>query len=477
MARYVIVGGVAGGAGVAARLRRRDEKAEIIMFERGPHISFANCGLPYYAGGVIEDRSALFVMTPERFKAVLHVEARVNSDVVAIDRAKKEITVRNVIDGSTYTEGYDHLILSPGATPLRPPIPGIDHPAIMSLRSVKDIDRIKEFMDRSDTKRAVVIGGGFIGVEMAENLKHRGLDVTLVEALEQVMNVIDYDLAAQVQQHMRAHGVELHLKDAVKSFADKDGSVVLTLESGKVLETDLVILSIGVKPDTGFLKESGIKLAPWGAIVVDEYFTTNDPSIRALGDAICFACPLTDHAITVPLAGPANKQARLLADALVDGNKRPYKGTISTAIAKVFDLTVASTGLTEKVLLSSKLPYKSAITHTGAHAEYYPGNLSLSLKILFHPTTGKIWGAQAVGYEGVDKRIDVISAYIGMGGTVEDLAEFEHAYAPPFSSAKDPVNMVGFIGVNTLEGITNPITWRDVTGLLDPATGRSSPRV
>lgn len=467
MATYLIVGGVAGGAGVAARLRRRDENAQIIIFERGEHISFANCGLPYYVGGVIENRSSLFVMTPELFKRVLNVEARVNSEVVSVDRVQKTITVRNVKDDTTYPQAYDHLILSPGATPIRPRIPGIDHPSIMTLRSVSDIDRIKTAVDRSETKRAVVIGGGFIGLEMAENLKHRGLEVSLVEALEQVMGVIDYDFAAQVQQHMRKKGVTLHLKDPVKGFSKNGEAVTVELESGKVLETDLVILSIGVRPDTAFLKESGITLSSTGAIVVDEYFTTNDPYIRALGDAICFACPLTDHSITVPLAGPANKQARLLADALIDGNRKPYRGTIGTSIAKVFDLTVASTGLAEKTLIALKLPYKSAVTHTSSHADYYPGSLSLSLKILFHPTTGKIWGAQAIGYEGVDKRIDVISSFIGMDGTVYDLAEFEHAYAPPFSSAKDPINMVGFIGMNALEGISNPISWREVDDLIE----------
>ena len=467
MATYLIVGGVAGGAGVAARLRRRDEQAEIIIFERGEYISFANCGLPYYAGGVIENRSSLFMMTPELFKRVLNVEARVNSEVVSVDRAQKKVTVRNIKDGTTYVQAYDHLILSPGATPIRPPIPGIDLPSIMTLRSVSDIDRIKASIDRSETKRAMVIGGGFIGLEMAENLKHRGLEVSLVEALEQVMNVIDYDFAAQVQQHMRSKGVSLHLKNPIKGFSEKDGAVLVELKSGKVLETDLVILSIGVRPDTAFLKESGIVLSSTGAIVVDDYFTTNDPSIRALGDAICFTCPLTDHSITVPLAGPANKQARLLADALIDGNKKPYKGTIGTSIAKVFDLTVASTGLNEKTLAASKLPYKSAVIHSSSHAGYYPGSLPLSLKILFHPTTGKVWGAQAVGYDGVDKRIDVISAFIGMDGTVYDLAEFEHAYAPPFSSAKDPINMVGFIGMNALEGISNPIGWKEVDHLIE----------
>lgn len=461
MARYLIVGGVAGGAGTAARLRRRDEHAEIIMFERGEYISYANCGLPYYAGNVITERSRLFVMTPERFQETLNVEARVLSEVVSINREEKSIHIRNLKDNTEYDERYDTLILSPGATPVKPPIPGIDHPSIMSLRSVADIDRIKEKIDNPATKRAVVVGGGFIGLEMAENLKERGLEVSVVEALEQVMGIIDYDLAAEVQQHLRAKGVNLYLRDGVKAFGKHDSLVSVQLSSGTIIDADLVILSIGVRPDTAFLKDSGIELAPNGAIKVDDYFTTNDEHIKAVGDAIEFTSPLTKQCCTVPLAGPANKQARLCADNIIDGNTRAYGGTIATSIAKIFEMTVASTGLTEKGLRYAKLPYKAAVTHAGTHAGYYPNASQITLKILYHPETGKLWGAQAVGYDGVDKRIDVISAYIGKEGTVFDLAEFEQAYAPPFSSAKDPTNMVGFIAENVLSGHADTVTWEE----------------
>ncbi|WP_320128993.1 FAD-dependent oxidoreductase [uncultured Sphaerochaeta sp.] len=461
MSKYVIVGGVAGGAGTAARLRRLDEKAEIIMFERGEYISFANCGLPYYSGNVITERSRLFVMTPEKFKQSLNVEARVLSDVVAINRKEKSVHIKNLRDNTEYDERYDVLILSPGASPIKPPIPGIDNPSIMSLRSVSDIDKIKEKIDNPATKRAVVVGGGFIGLEMAENLKERGLEVSVVEALEQVMNVIDYDLAAEVQQHMRLKGVHLYLKDGVSSFEKHESLVTVRLSSGTLIDADIVILSIGVRPDTSFIKEAGIEVAKNGAIKVDQYFTTNDKDIRAVGDAIEFISPLTKTALTVPLAGPANKQARLCADNIVLGNKHPYGGTIATSIAKVFDLTVASTGLTEKGLKRAELPFREAVTHAGSNAGYYPGSKQMTLKILYHPTTGQVWGAQAVGYVGVDKRIDVISAFIGKEGTVQDLAEFEQAYAPPFSSAKDPTNMVGFIGENVLNGLSDTITWEE----------------
>jgi len=465
MARYLIVGGVAGGAGTAARLRRRDEKAEIIMFERGEYISYANCGLPYYAGNVITERSRLFVMTPERFKETLDVEARVLSEVVSINRKDKSIHIKNLKDNSEYDERYDTLILSPGASPIKPPIPGIDHPSIMSLRSVSDIDKIKEKIDNPATKRAVVVGGGFIGLEMAENLKERGLEVSVVEALEQVMNVIDYDLAAQVQQHLRSKGVNLYLRDGVKAFGKHDSLVSVELSSGTIIDADIVILSIGVRPDTAFLKEAGIELAQNGAIKVNEFFTTNDKNIRAVGDAIEFTSPLTGQPMTIPLAGPANKQARLCADNIVDGDTRSYGGTIATSIAKIFEMTVASTGLTEKGLKRAGLPYRAAVTHAGTHAGYYPNASQITLKILYHPETGKLWGAQAVGYDGVDKRIDVISAFIGKGGTTIDLAEFEQAYAPPFSSAKDPTNMVGFIAENVLHGYSNTITWEEAENM------------
>ncbi len=465
MARYLIVGGVAGGAGTAARLRRRDEKAEIIMFERGEYISYANCGLPYYAGNVITERSRLFVMTPEKFKETLDVEARVLSEVVSINRKEKSIHIRNLKDNSEYDERYDTLILSPGASPIKPPIPGIDHPSIMSLRSVSDIDMIKEKIDGPSTKRAVVVGGGFIGLEMAENLKERGLEVSVVEALEQVMNIIDYDLAAEVQQHLRSKGVNLYLRDGVKAFGKHGSLVSVELSSGTIIDADIVILSIGVRPDTAFLKEAGIELAQNGSIKVDEFFTTNDKHIRAVGDAIEFASPLTKLPMTIPLAGPANKQARLCADNIIDGDTRPYGGTIATSIAKIFEMTVASTGLTEKGLKRADIPYKAAVTHAASHAGYYPNASQITLKILYHPETGKLWGAQAVGYDGIDKRVDVISAFIGKEGTIADLAEFEQAYAPPFSSAKDPTNMVGFIAENVLNGYSHTITWEEAEAL------------
>ncbi|HKL56935.1 MAG TPA: FAD-dependent oxidoreductase, partial [Sphaerochaeta sp.] len=383
------------------------------------------------------------------------------SEVVSINRKDKSIHIKDLKKNTEYDERYDVLILSPGASPIKPPIPGIDHPSIMSLRSVSDIDKIKEKIDNPGTKRAVVVGGGFIGLEMAENLKERGLEVSVVEALEQVMNIIDYDLAAEVQQHLRSKGVNLYLRDGVKSFGKHDSLVSVTLSSGTIIDADIVILSIGVRPDTAFLKEAGIELSDNGAIKVDEFFTTSDKHIRAVGDAIEFNSPLTGLPCTIPLAGPANKQARLCADNIIDGNTRPYGGTIATSIAKIFEMTVASTGLTEKGLIKAGLPYREAVTHAGTHAGYYPNASQLTLKVLYHPETGKLWGAQAVGYDGIDKRIDVISAYIGKQGTIADLTEFEQAYAPPFSSAKDPTNMVGFIAENVLSGYSNTITWSE----------------
>ncbi len=462
MATYVIVGGVAGGAGTAARLRRLDENAEIIMFERGEYVSYANCGLPYYAGGTIKERSRLFIMTPEKFRESLNIDAKTSHEVLSINRAAKTVRVRNLKTGVEYDQPYDTLVLSPGASPVRPPIPGIDDAAIMTLRSVADVDAIKTKLDRAETKRAVVVGAGFIGLEMAENLKDRGLEVTVIEALDQVMNVIDYDMAAIVHQHLRDKGVSLRLKDGVASFERRGSTLTVKLSSGASVDTDIVILSIGVRPDTKIARDAGLELAQNGAIKVDRHFTTSDPAIRAVGDAIEFESPIHGQAVTVPLAGPANKQARLCADNIVLGNIRPYGGTIATSVAKVFDLTVASTGLTEKQLQKAGLPYAQAVTHAGSHAGYYPSSLQLAIKALYHPESGKLWGAQAVGFDGVDKRIDVVSAYVKKGGTVRDLAEFEQAYAPPYSSAKDPVNMLGFVAENALEGMTKTVTWRDV---------------
>ena len=462
MSRYIVVGGVAGGAGVAARLRRLDETADITVFERGSHISFANCGLPYYAGGIIENREALFVMTPERFKASLNVTAKARHEVTAVNPVSKTVTVKNLDTGSESTESYDTLVLSPGAFPVRPPIPGIDDAAIYTLRSVSDIDAIKAKIDTPAVTRVAVIGGGFIGLEMAENLHCRGMQVTIIEALDQVMNVIDYDMAAIVQAEIRSKGVALHLKDGVKAFERRGSELAVCLQSGSEVSCDAVILSIGVRPDNKLAKDCGIELAPNGAIKVNEYFATSQKSIYAIGDAIAFKSPLLGTDVTIPLAGPANKQARICADNIVYGHKKPYGGIIGTSIAQVFGLTAAATGLGEKALQKAGLPYKQAVTHTNHHAGYYPKASMLSIKILYNPENGRLWGAQAVGAHGVDKRIDVLAAYIKKDGTISDLAEFEHAYAPPFASAKDPVNVLGFIAENDRDGLTSIISWRDL---------------
>ncbi len=459
MKTYVIVGGVAGGAGTAAKLRRLDEDAKIIMFERGEHISYANCGLPYYAGGAITERSRLFVVTPEKFKEVFNVDVKVRHEVLSINKEEKFVTVKDLESGEEFQEYYDNLVLSPGAAPMRPRIPGIDDPSIFSLRSVSDIDAIVAKLESVKTQRAVVVGGGFIGLEMAENMKERGLQVTLVEALEQVMNVIDYDMASLVQQHMRDMGIHLFLKDGVQSFEREKGELKVTLSSGTVITTDIVILSIGVRPDTKIAHDAGLTLGRNGAIIVDNQFNTSDPSIKAVGDAIEFPSPFTRAGVTVPLAGPANKQARLCATSIVKGSCRPYEGTIATSIAKIFQLTAGSTGMTGKQLKMAEIPYREIITHGGSHAGYYPGSLSLAVKVLYDEESGKIYGGQSVGYDGVDKRIDVLAAYIKKGGTIHDLAEFEQAYAPPFSSAKDPLNMLGFIAENIEDGFTRLITW------------------
>jgi NADPH-dependent 2,4-dienoyl-CoA reductase/sulfur reductase-like enzyme/peroxiredoxin family protein/TusA-related sulfurtransferase/rhodanese-related sulfurtransferase len=466
MAKYVIIGGVAGGATTAARLRRLDEKAEIILLERGDYISYANCGLPYYAGGIIKERSKLFVMTSERFKATLAVDVRTGHEAMAIDAKAKTVTIVEKATGRTYTESYDALVLSPGAEPVKPPIPGIDNASIFTLRSVPDIDAIKEHIDAKRPERAVVIGAGFIGLEMAENLRERGVFVTIVEALDQVMNVIDPEMAAIVHQHIKAKGVELYLADSVTAFERRDGKVIVRLKSGKDLPADMVILSIGVKPDTKLAREAGLALDPRGAIVVDAAMRTNDHSIYAVGDAVACVSPLTGKAGSVPLAGPANKQARIAADAIVLGEGRGgYGGAIGSSIAKVFDLAVACTGLSEKACAHEGLAHEAVLVHPSSHAGYYPDAKPFSLKVVFDPTNGKLLGAQAVGYEGVDKRIDVIAAFLSMGAGIESLTRFEHAYAPPFASAKDPVNYAGFVAENIRGGLTTQVRWSDVARL------------
>ncbi|MCX7786217.1 MAG: FAD-dependent oxidoreductase [Spirochaetes bacterium] len=460
--KVVIVGGVAGGATTAARLRRNSEKAEILIFERGGYISYANCGLPYYIGEVIRDRNNLFVVTKETFERNFRVQVRVFSEVTSIDRTAKRVTVTDLSTGKEYEESYDKLVLSPGAEPVRPPIPGIQDERIFTLRSVTDTDAIKGFIDTRRPKRAVIVGAGFIGLEMAENFRNRGLQVILVEMAQQVMNVVDYEIAAEVHQHLKTKQVEFYLNDGVASFEGTKDHLTVTLKSGRKIETDFVLLSIGVRPDTKLAKAAGLQIGTTGGIKVNEYLQTSDPDIYAVGDAIEFPNPITGKPTLTYLAGPANKQGRIVADNIIYGNQKTYSGAIGTAIAKVFDLTVASTGLAEKTLKSEGLPYQAINIHSSSHAGYYPGAKGMSIKITFHPESGKLYGAQIVGYEGVDKRIDLFATVLRHGGTVQELTEIEHAYAPPYSSAKDPVNMAGFVAENILKGRSRHIQWHEL---------------
>ncbi|HPE88457.1 MAG TPA: FAD-dependent oxidoreductase [Spirochaetales bacterium] len=474
MARYIVIGGVAGGASTAARLRRLDEGAEILLVERGDYISYANCGLPYYAGGVIAERERLFVMTPDKFKAWLNVDVRTGTEAASIDAAARTVTLREPRTGAVTVEPYDALVLSPGAEPIRPPIPGIDSEGIYTLRSVPDIDAIKKKVDESRPERAVIVGGGFIGLEMAENLHERGVFVTVVEAQPQVMNVLDPEMAAMVHQQLKSKNVELYLSDGVSAFERRGSRVVVKLASGAELPADLVILSIGVRPDTRIAKEAGVETAPNGAILVDERMRTNLPGVYALGDAAAFMNPVLGKALGVPLAGPANKQARVVAASIMAdlgvgsvGTERPWRGAIGTSIAKVFDITAASAGLAEKTLRAAGIPVAGVVTHGSSHAGYYPGALPLTIKTVFDPETGRLYGAQVVGWDGVDKRIDVLAEAVRRGASVVDLAEFEHAYAPPFSSAKDPVNIAGMAAENALAGLSRPVPWSEARAMAE----------
>ena len=464
--KYLIIGGVAGGATAAARLRRVDEAADIILLEKGAYISYANCGLPYYIGGVIEDRAKLLVQTPQSFGQRFRIDVRVENEAVAIDPARKAVTVRRA-DGTTYEETYDKLLLSPGATPVRPPLEGIGEEGIFTLRNVDDTDRIKAYLTEKRVRRAVVVGAGFIGLEMAENLHHAGVAVSVVEMGNQVMAPIDYSMAAPVHQHLVEKGVGLYLEEGVTSFRRTDEGLTVFLKSGKTLQADLVLLSIGVRPATALAKEAGLKLGETGGIWVDEYLQTSAPDIYAVGDAIEFPHPLTGKPWLNYLAGPANRQGRIVADNMALGNVTAYEGAIGTSIAKVFDLTVASTGLAAKRLKQLGMDYLSSVTHSGSHAGYYPDALPLTLKLTFDPKTGRLYGAQCVGYEGVDKRIDQIAQLIKHGGTVYDLVETEHAYAPPFSSAKDPIAIAGYVASNLLSGAMPAITWRELAAQKD----------
>lgn len=459
--KYVIIGGVAGGATTAARIRRNDENAEIILIEKGEYISYANCGLPYYIGGVIEEREKLFVQTPETFGKRFNTDVRVKSEVVEINPETKEIAIRKS-DGDEYLESYDKLLLSPGASPVRPPLPGIDTKGIFTLRNVTDTDRIKKYIDQNQVKHAVIIGAGFIGLEMAENLHAAGANISIVEMANQVMTPIDFSMASLVHEHLVQKGVNLYLEQAVASFASKDGEIEVTFKSGETIMADLVILSIGVRPETKLAKEAGLDIGEMGGIVVNDYLQTSDKDIYAVGDAIEFRHPLTGKPWLNYLAVPANRQGRIAADNMVFGNKVSYEGAIGTSIAKVFDLTVATTGLPAKRLKQAGIEYISSTTHSGSHAGYYPNALQMAIKITYAPETGKIYGGQIVGYSGVDKRIDQIALFIKQGKTIYDMMKLEHAYAPPYSSAKDPVAIAGYVAGNILSGAMNPLYWREL---------------
>lgn len=462
---YLIIGGVAGGATVAARLRRMDEKANIILFERGKYVSYANCGLPYYIGDTINNREKLFVQTAKGFTDRFRIDIRTKQEVTAIRPDKKEVEIKNLSTGETYTETYDKLVLSPGAEPLRPGIEGIGSKKIFTLRNVPDTDTIKNYVNTENPKRAIVVGGGFIGLEMAENLHDLGIQVDVVEMANQVMAPLDFSMAAIVHRQLTDKGVGLHLEDGVSRFEEKDGGVTVHLRSGKQIATDMVLLSIGVRPETKLAKDAGLAIGERGGIAVNDYMQTSDADIYALGDAVEVRHLVTGQPALIPLAGPANKQGRIVADNIVFGNKKKYPGSIGTSIAKVFDLTVAAAGANAKLLQRNNIPYISSYTHGASHAGYYPGAVPLSIKILFAPENGKLLGAQIVGFNGVDKRIEMLAQVIQRGGTVHDLAELEHAYAPPYSSAKDPVNMAGFVAENILNKKSRIIQWRELAEL------------
>lgn len=458
--KHIIIGGVAGGATAAARIRRADENAEIVLVEKGKYISYANCGLPYYIGGVIKSRDKLFVQTPEAFSRRFNVDVRTRHEALSIDTERHEVSIRRA-DGTTYTETYDRLLLSPGAEPVRPPLEGIDTEGIFTLRNVDDTDRIHSYLGTHRVRHAVVVGGGFIGLEMAENLHHAGAGVSIVEMADQVMAPVDFSIASHVHRHLMDKGVGLWLGRGVEKFTSDNGSIKVWLNTGETLSADLVLLSIGVRPSVRLAREAGIELGARG-IKVNRWLQTSSPDVYAVGDAIEYEHPIAGGPWLNYLAGPANRQARIAADNMVYGNREEYEGSIGTSVAKVFDITVGATGLAAKHLKRMGVPYLTSVTTSSSHAGYYPGAFNLTLKLTFAPDTGRIYGAQCVGVDGVDKRIDEIAMLIKRGGTVRNLVRTEQAYAPPFSSAKDPVAIAGYVACNTLDGVMPVVTWREL---------------
>lgn len=451
--KTVIIGGVAGGATTAARLRRKDETMEIVLLERGQYISYANCGLPYYVGDVIKNRDSLLLQTPEAMEKKFHIDVRVQSEAIRINTEQQKVAVRNLVDDTVYEESYDDLVIATGSSPVVPPIPGIDGPDIYTLWTVPDTDRIKKVLETKKPKTAAVIGGGFIGLEMAENLKNAGVDVKIIEMQDQVMAPLDFEMAQLLHENIEQNGVQLLLGDGVASFGKEVQNTIITLNSGRKVQADLVLLSIGVRPNSELAKQAGIRLNGRGGILVDRELRTSAKNVFAVGDVIEVENFVLKEPSMIPLAGPANKQGRICADNIA-GAKKTYKGTLGTSVAKVFDLSAAAAGVNEKTLKrmgkTRGKDYEAVLINQKSHAGYYPGAVPVTLKLLFD-MEGKILGAQAVGQEGVDKRIDVLATAMRMGGTVYDLEELELAYAPPYSSAKDPVNMLGFTAENVLE--------------------------
>ncbi len=461
--RILIVGGVAGGASCAARARRLSESARIIMFDRGPYVSFANCGLPYYVGKVIEKEENLLVATPELFQKRFNIDVRLHAEIVSIDRNQRLVAVRDTARGTSYTEPYDVLVLSPGANPIRPDLPGIDLPGIFSMRTIPDSRRIRQWIEDRRARHAVVVGGGYIGVEMVDNLHKRGLKVTVVEKQDQVMPLLDAEMVAPVHDTLKRNGIVLNLNESVKGFAKGSGhTLVLDLESGRQLETDLVVLCIGVRPETRLAQEAGLEIGPSGGIRVDAQMRTIDPYIWAVGDAVEVRDAITGEPAVIPLAGPANRQGRIAADAIM-GRPSAFRGTQGTSVVGIMDLVVAFTGPGEKLLkrLGRWDQLEKIYLHPDNHAGYYPGASPISLKLIFSKSDGRVVSAQAVGQSGVEKRIDVISMAIQKGGTVFDLEEAELCYAPQFGSAKDAVNHAGMIAANILRGDLAPVHWED----------------
>ena len=471
--RIVIVGGVAGGASAAARARRLSEEAEITIFERGPHVSFANCGLPYFVGGEIAERDELLLQTPHSLRARFNLDVRVHTDVVAIDRAARKVKVREVQSGKEYEQSYDALVLSTGAAPIHPDVPGLDRAGHFPVHNVPDVEKITAWIKETQARHAVVVGGGYIGLEMAEQLQRRGLSVALAQRPAQVMTPLDPEMAAWLHQELRANGVELHLNDPVTAFeppreAESARASVVLLKSGQRLPADLVVLGMGVRPETSLARQAGLEIGVLGGIRVNEHLQTSDPHIWAVGDAIEVRDAVTGTWSLIPLAGPANRQGRIAADNVFAKHSH-YAGTLGTSILRLFKLTAACTGASEKTLKKAHIPCQAIHLHPASHAGYYPGASPIAMKVLFAPDTGKLLGAQAVGQDGVDKRIDVLATALKAGMTVHDLAELELAYAPPFGSAKDPVNLAGMAAQNVLDGRVSLAQWHEVA-TLDPCT-------